>query len=198
MAGVAGFVRRWRALLSGLLVFGVAVAIHGVLHALQPPVSRPVPSLAAVPWVIAGAGVAAVLVSTVSAIRRTEGGLAKVGAGALHGLVVLAGLAAVVASDPAFPFGPIHQESLVLPGERGTAYLYRGGLFCSQTVRRAAVGQWWSQPDPEARSYACEPHGRLWWDAEQQRVLVVDLDGEPLRGPEAFGNLAEGFDWRPH
>lgn len=196
MGKEASFGRRWRALLVGLLAFGVAAAIHGVFRALETPDTRPVPSLAAVPWGLASVGVAAMLASTVAAARRAQGGLAKLGAGTLHVVVTLVGLCGVLAADPAFPFGPIHLESLALPGEHGRAYLYQGGLFCSQTVWRADPGQWWSTRDAEAGSYTCELRGQLHWDGA--RVIVVDRGGRRLAEPKHLDGLAEGLDWRPH
>ena len=135
---MASFRERWRALLVGLLAVGLGAAIHGLFHALAPADARPVPSLAAIPWLLAVVGVAAFLASAVTVARRQRSLGRKLGVALGHALLGMAGLAGVLASDPAFPFGPHYAESMTLPGDRGTAYLYRGGLFCRQSVWRAA------------------------------------------------------------
>lgn len=196
--GSEWFVARWRWVLVALGAFAVAAAVHGGLHVLHEPGRRPVPSVAAVPWVMAALAWAGLLVSTVVVMRRARGALAKLGAVALHGLVGLVGTAGVLASDPAFPFGPVYVESIVLPGDRGHAYLYEGGLFCSRTVWRAAPGQWWIVRDGEAGAFACGVEARLEWDGAQERLRVVGRDGRSLGSPPGWDGLGEGLDWRPH
>lgn len=185
-------------MLVGLGALAAAAAVHGVFHALASPGTRPVPWLAAVPWLLACFGVAAMLASAVAMVRRTPGGLAKLGAGTLHVLVTLAGLAGVLASDPEVLFGSFHVESLTLPGDRGTAYLYRGGLFCGQSVWHAAPGQWRSTRDGEAGSFTCDREGHLRWDAELGRVDVVGSDGKRLPTPSELDGLGEALYWGPH
>ena len=187
---------RWRALWVGLVAFAVAAAVHGVFRALETPGSRPIPLLAAHPWLVACFGVAAMLVSTVTLLRRTKGALAKLGAGALHVLLILAGLAGVLASDPSFPFGSSHLESITLPGDRGTAYLYKGGIFCDQSVWRAGPGEWWSTRDGNSDRVTCEQEGHLRWNAEHDRVHVVGSDGERLPKPRGLDGLQLNFG--PH
>lgn len=179
----------------GLAAFVIAAAIHGLFHALAPDGARPVPSLAMLPWVVASGGVAAFLASAVTHGRRAKGVLSTVGVVLIHTLVGLAALCGVLASDPAFPFGPHYVESLALPGDRGTAYLYQGGLFCRQTVRRSPPGSPWSTHDEGANSGVCEEAGRLRWDDATGQVRIVGPDGKWVPGPKNWG---AALDWRPH
>lgn len=198
MRAVAGFARRWRALLLGLLVFGMAAGVHGIFHALGVPSRMPRPWASSIPWVLACVGVAAMLASAVTTMRRATPMWRKLGAGLLHVLLALGGLAGVLASDPSFPFGPTIVEWSTLPDDRGTAYLYKQGLFCQQTVWLARSGEWWSERDEGGTHYTCEREGHLRWDAGQSRMLVVDADGQPLPRDTALEGIGEGLYWGPH
>ena len=194
---MARFLSRWRTLFVGLLAFAVAAAIQGSFH-LVPFGARPVPWLASVPWVVACFALPALVASGVATLRRASGGLAKLGAVTLHVLVALGGVAGVFAADPDFPFGPLHVESITLPGEEGSAHLYRGGLFCSQTVWRSGPGEVWARRDADAGSMTCEREGHLRWDGASRSVQVVGADGRTLPSPPHFDGLAEGLGWGPH
>ncbi len=172
---------RWRVLWLGVSAFVLAAGIHGLFHWLAPPDARPRPGLAAIPWVVTSVGVAALMGSAVAAGRRARGLARTLGAVLLHGLLAMAGLMGAVLSDPAFPFGPNYVESLSLPGEHGTAYLYRGGMFCWQSVRRAEPGALWSFPDPAVEAIECTVRGQLRWS--EGRVRIVDAHGAELRPP---------------
>jgi hypothetical protein len=190
---------RWRGLARSLAAFLFAAAMQGLLHVLPPAGARAVPSLAAAPWAVAAIGVAALVPSSLVAVRGTEGGLAKLGAVTLHVVFGLACIAGVFASDPAFPFGPSYEQSLDLPAGHGRAYLYRGDMFCAQSVWRPLAGtRWWLARDRDAGSFTCAQTGILKWDPDAQVVVVVGPSGARLPPPEGWGDLGEGLDWRPH
>ena len=183
-------------LLLGLGAFALAAGIHGLFHLLADGDSRPIPAIAAVPWVVASLGVAGMLASSAAIARRAQGVMATLGFVFLHVVLCMASLTGVLMSDPAFPFGPNYVESMDLPGSRGTAYLYRGGLFCSQTVRRAAPWSLWSQPDEGADSASCKVDGHLRWDPVHTQVDIVGPDGKPV--PSDSGAWGHALDWSPH
>ncbi|MBV1858604.1 MAG: hypothetical protein KUG77_09355 [Nannocystaceae bacterium] len=195
---MADFVRPWRSFLVGVLGLGVAAGVHGLFHAQGVPSRLPRPWLSAVPWVFALGGVAALLASTVSAVRRLTPWRRKLGASLLRLGLALGGLIGVFTSDPTFPFGPVHVASLALPDGGGTAYLYKGGVFCQQSVRLARPSQWWSEIDPERSGYTCEREGRLHWDDDLARVVVTDTNGEPLAMDTSLDGLGEALYWGPH
>ncbi len=183
-------------LLLGLAALAVAAGIHGSFHLLAQPETRPVPILASCPWVIASVGIAGLLASGAAAGRRAKGLMATGGMVFLHVVLGMAGLTGVLMSDPAFPFGPNYVESMALPGDEGTAYLYRGGLFCSQTVRRSEPGSWWSTRDSSIGAASCEVDGSLGWDSSAGEIEIVGPDGQ--RVPGSGEKWRKGFDWRPH
>lgn len=182
----------------GLAALAVAAAVQGIFLLVTPAGARPVPWLAALPWVIACFAGPALVASLVRSLRSATGGLARLGAVTLHLVLAVGGVIGLLAADPDFPFGPTHAESLALPDGRGTAHLYRGGLFCDQSVWRAGPGDLWAHPDPAASLATCERHGHLRWDAAQGKVLVVGADGRTLPGPRHLDGLGEALDWGPH
>jgi len=74
-----------------------------------------------------------------------------------------------------FPFGPEYVESMALPGEQGAAHLYRGGLFCSQTVRRAEPWGWWSS---DVRTRVLSTHDESTLQRWFQRALTAETLGQ--------------------
>lgn len=187
--------RRWRALVIALSAFAAAAATHGLFHAWVPTGAQVRPGLAAVPWGLAAAGVVAAIVSCVLVIQRTPGVGPRIGLALLHVVVALGGGVATLSSDPAFPFGPSHVADLELPGDRGRAYLYRGGIFCAQDVWIAEPGRWIAFEHRELGSFTCEQDGTLAWDGAQ--VSVVDGSGASLPAPPWVGGMAEGLSWGP-
>ncbi|MCB9714252.1 MAG: hypothetical protein H6712_10370 [Myxococcales bacterium] len=187
--------RRWWWLAVGLVAMGLAAAIHGAFHGLAPSHGRPVPALGAVPWGLAAAGELALLVSPLAIWRGLATRGRRVGAVVVHLVLLVGAPLGVLASDPDFPFGPACGGSLALPGDRGTAYLCRGGLFCSRTVRIARPGSWWTRPDDDFEARRCEGEAELRWDARREAVELVGDDGRPVPRPESWG---PALDLRPH
>jgi hypothetical protein len=192
------FAQRWRVLLIAMAGFAGAVGVNGLLHAVSDAQTRVIPSVAAIAWAVAGFGIAALLASCVAALRRSVGGLAKLGVLTLHLFVAAAGGAAVLATDPAFLFGPHYVDDLAVPGGGGRIYLYRGGLFCSQTLWRSLPGEWLAHHDPELGSYSCKTTAELRWDETHGRPEVVDALGRPLGSPAHDALFERAFDWGPH
>lgn len=192
------FVRRWPSLLVGVLGLALAAGVHGLFHLQGVPSRLPRPWLGAVPWALALGGVVALLVSMVSAVRHSTTWWRKLAAGLLHVALALGGLIGVLTSDPAFPFGPAFVASSTLPDGRGTAYLYKAGVLCQQSVWLARPSGWWSERDPEGPRYTCNDEGRLHWDVEMSRVVVTDTNGEPLALDTALDGLAKTLHWGPH
>jgi hypothetical protein len=185
-------------LVLSLVAFAIAAAIHGSFHAFVPTGAQVVPLLAALPWAFALLGMVAMVVSAVVTIGRADGVGPRLALVALHVFVGIAGPVGTATSDPSFPFGPSHVGDLDLPGDRGRAYLYRGGIFCAQDVWIAAPGQWVAFEHRELGSYTCEREGTLRWDDALQQVRVVDGHGDALPSPPWAGGMAEGLSWGPH
>lgn len=184
--------------MAAVFAFGLAAALHGALRLATPPGALPRPLLAAVPWMLAALGLLAAIVSCVVWARRMLRPRHTVAIVVAHLLGTVASAVGVLVSDPSFPFGPELAARLELPGDRGHAYLYRGGVLCSQEIRVAAPGQWYSVPRPELGTFTCDREGTLRWDAVRGQPQAIDATGAPLPGAgweQAFG---EGLDWRPH
>lgn len=175
-------------------MFAVGAGVHGLFHALTPAEARPIPSLAVLPWVFASFGVAATVSSAVASVRR--GTIGRLRAIALHGGAGLLGLVGVLATDPAFPFGPVYADSLSPASERDAFYLYRGGLFCHQTVWRSEPWSPWATRDRRYEAGNCKVRGHLRWNTERQQLEVVGPGGEPL--PSFGRDWSPLFDWGPH
>ncbi len=159
------------------------------------PAVRPVPWLAAVPWVLAAVGLLVIVVSAVVVARRQARRRRKVLVWGLHVLLLLGGAAGTLAADPEFPFGRSHVDSLKLPGARGTAHLFRGGLLCDQAVWISPPGSLMAYRDNDSGTYSCAKPGSLTWDATQGRAQVVGDDGRRL---ESAHRWVTGLLWGPH
>jgi len=179
----------------GSAAFGIAAGVHGIFHALGEPQLRPIPSLAVIPWSLAGFACVAMVVSAVGFVRRARGALRRAGLILAHIVIVLGGLVGVLTSDPEFPFGEHYVESIELPEGRGTAYLYKGGFFCAQTVWLAEPGRWWATRDPEVSGQVCNQEAHLLWNPERREVWIVGPGGEVLPTPPSIG---DAFHWGPH
>jgi hypothetical protein len=186
--------RRWRWLLIGLGFFAAAAAVHGYFHTVVDSRTRPAPWLSQVPWSLAGLGLAGLLGSAFIAVRRATSLKNRAGTGALHGGLGLLCLWGVLASDPNFPLGPTHLASMELPENQGMAHLYKESVFCEQTAWRASKGSIWVHPDEAVPAGTCDQAGFLSWDEEEEKVVLVDSEGDPLppAEPVSLGG------WGPH
>jgi hypothetical protein len=151
---------------------------------------RPIPVLARTPWVLVGlAGFAFAFACWRVWQRRAE--LRNAGARvktslllALHLLLTATGAIGVMVTDPDFLFGSTLDDSLDLPDGR-TAYLYRGGLFCSYEIFVAAPDDLFSFRTRSLTRHSCLEPGYL--ALEGERVVIVDEHGATL--PD------QGIDW---
>lgn len=191
-------IRRWRSSMAAVLTFGLAAALHGALRLATPPDALPRPLLAATPWMLAGLGLLAAIASCVVWARRMPRPRHAVAVVVAHLLGSIALAVGVLVSDPSFPFGPTLAASLELPGDRGHAYLYRGGVLCSQEIHIAAPGQWYSVQRPDLGAFTCDREGALRWDGERGQPQAIDATGAPLPSTGWERAFGEGLDWRPH
>lgn len=178
---------------AGIAALAAALALFGWFTAVP---GRPVPLLAALPWVLAlGAltafGAAAFVSVRAMARPRAAGGVAgRVGAAVLASLV---GLGAVVLTDPSFPFGGSVEARL--PSSDGTTYLYRGGLFCVRSLWRAPSGAWFATE--VASGWTCDGEATL----AQSDGAITPIDprtGAELARATWLEGIGEHLDWRPH
>ena len=174
---------------------GAAIGLHVWFEGL-PYDERPIPVLDAAPWILVGLACFTLMFSGLRVWqRRREPRL--VGAVAMlvgHLVLTGAGAVGVLFSDPDFLFGPSLDDSLELP-DGNTAYLYRGGLFCSYDVFIATPDDLlaYKAQSISAQSCATEP-GKL--VLEGRRIVVVDEHGAPL--PASSTDWGELLFWAPH
>lgn len=172
----------------------MGVGVH-LSFGLQGPNIRPTPSFAALPWLLLAVFAVLAVGSGWAFVRGDHRRWVKVVVGLAHVVLVLGGVAGVVTSDPEFLFGSTYADSLRLPGGRGTAYLYEGGLFCERTLWVAPSGSFWAHRVPRAPGVTCKHEAELVWDTSAGKLVVVGPNGEPVPSPPDWSGL---FDWAPH
>ena len=185
--------RPWRRLLFGVTAGLLGVVLHLVFGTRGPDI-RPTPSLAALPWLLLAVFAVLAIASGWAFVRGAHRRWVKVVVGLSHVTIVLGGLAGIVTSDPEFPFGSTYADSLDLPGGRGTAYLYEGGLFCTRTLWIAPPGSMWANR-VEGWGLTCKYEAELTWDESKGQPRAVGPDGKPVPSPPTWDKL---FVWSPH
>jgi hypothetical protein len=168
---------------------GGAIGLHVWFDGL-PHDERPIPTLAAVPWVLVVlAGVAWVVACLRVAARRSALGDTSAKIGTAIGLLgqlalTLGGTVVVVLTDPEFLFGSHHDDTLDLPDGR-SAYLYRGGLFCAYEIFVSAPDDLIAFRTRYLVRENCDAPAAL--ALEGDTILIVDEHGQPLAD--------QGADW---
>lgn len=190
--------RPWRRSLVASIAFGLAAAVHLGFRVALPPGALPRPLVASLPWLLAALGAVAAITSALAWTRSVTGTRRRVVVVLVHLLGSVALAIAVLLADPSFPFGPTLVDDLALPDDRGHAYLYRGGVLCSQALRIAAPGQWYSVALAGHGAYSCDREGTVVWNAARAQPEAVDATGAPLPSDGWARALGEGLDWRPH
>jgi hypothetical protein len=108
-------------------------------------------------------------------------------------LLVLAGLAgALLMSRGGIPLFEPRYESTFRGPEGKTAYLYRGGLFCSvQVFTSKPYGLTMQGATSVSRKTCNEPKPKIVWKPDGS-VMVVDAQGKPLESQDSLFNFFLG------